>query len=250
MDSSACRRSLPHRAGFPVLVRVHQCTLPRFSGLQALSYGIIPLGEMALLTIRPAASDDADLAARLVYLSMGELADYLFSKARLSVNEILAGLFLMDGNRFSKDIADVAEWEGRPTGMLFSFPGWELIRRELSIGLGLLRLCGFWDVLRLSLPALSIANGIETRRDEYYLANMAIFPEFQGRGIGSCLLENAEEKAHKAGLQKCSLIVDVENPAARRLYERFGYRVEFTKTYPGPAEHAHAGYHRMLKELN
>jgi ribosomal protein S18 acetylase RimI-like enzyme len=91
---------------------------------------------------------------------------------------------------------------------------------------------------------------VETYRDEYYLANMAVFPDFQGRGIGSGLLAHAESKARDAGLKKCSLIVDTENPSARRLYERFGYQVVFTKTYPGPAEEAHAGYHRMVKELN
>jgi ribosomal protein S18 acetylase RimI-like enzyme len=201
-------------------------------------------------SIRAANPDDAELASRLMYLSMGELADYLFGGAHLSVDEILAGLFSLDGNRFSRSIADLAEWDGQPAGMMVSFPGWEFTRRELAIGLGLLKLCGLWDVLRLSVPALSIANGVETYRDEYYLANMAVSPDFQGRGIGSSLLAFAEDKARRAGLKKCSLIVDIENPAALRLYERCGYQVVFTKTYPGPAENAHAGYHRMLKELN
>ena len=202
------------------------------------------------LSIRPAILEDADLASGLIYLSMGELADYLFNGAHLSVNEILAGLFLLHGNRFSWNITDVAEWEGKPAGMLVSFPGREFTRRELSIGLGLLKLCGLPDVLRLSVNALSIANGVETRRNEYYLANMAVFPDFQRRGIGSALLAHVEGRAKEVGLNKCSLIVDTENPAARRLYERSGYRVVFTKTYPGPAEDAHAGYHRMVKELN
>jgi ribosomal protein S18 acetylase RimI-like enzyme len=207
-------------------------------------YGIMTLA------IRTADPDDAVLASRLMHLSMGELADYLFGGVRLSVDEILAGLFSLDGNRFSRSIADLAEWGGQPAGMLVSFPGREFTRRELAIGLGLLKLCGLWDVLRLSVRALSIANGVETYRDEYYLANMAVSPEFQGRGIGSNLMTHAEDKAWRAGLKKCSLIVDLENPAARRLYERCGYQVVFTKTYPGPAENAHAGYHRMLKELN
>jgi ribosomal protein S18 acetylase RimI-like enzyme len=204
---------------------------------------------MAIL-IRPAISDDAGLASRLIYLSMGELADYLFGGAHLSVDEILAGLFLLQGNRFSWSIAEFAEWDGQPAGMLVSFPGWEFTRREMNIGLGLLKSCGLWDVLRLSVRALAIANGVETLRNEYYLANMAVFPDFQGRGIGSRLLAHAECKAHGAGLKKCSLIVDTENPSARLLYERFGYEVVFTKKYSGPAEDAHAGYHRMLKELN
>ena len=201
------------------------------------------------LSIRPAAPDDAELAARLMYLSMGELADYLFGGVRRSVDEILASLYLMKNNRFSWCVADVAEWDGQPAGMLASFPGWEFTRRELAIGASLLKLCNFLEVLRLSIHAMSIANGVETYRDEYYLANMGVLPKFQGRGIGSGLMEHAEQKAREAGLEKCSLIVDTENPNAKRLYERFGYQVDFTKTYPGPAEDAHAGYHRMVKEL-
>ncbi|MFZ5908660.1 MAG: GNAT family N-acetyltransferase [Chloroflexota bacterium] len=178
-----------------------------------------------------------------------ELADYLFGGVHLPVEEILAGLFALPGNRFSMDVVDVAVREGQPAGMLACFPGQQFHRRELAIGLGLLRLCGLWDVMRLSVRALSIANGVETYRDEYYLANMAVFPNFQGRGIGSALLSCAEQKAKEAGLRKCSLIVDLENPAAQRLYERFGYRVVMTKTYPGAGGEAHAGYHRMVKEL-
>ena len=167
----------------------------------------------------------------------------------MSVDEILAGLYTLKDNRYGWGVADIAEWEGQPAGMLTSFPGREFARRELAIGAGLFKLCDFFEVLRLSLRALSIANGVETYRDEYYLANMGVLPEFQGRGIGSSLLKHAEQKARESGLEKCSLIVDTENPNAKRLYKRFGYQVDFTKTYPGTAEDAHAGYHRMFKEL-
>ena len=202
------------------------------------------------LTIRPADQTDAELAASLIYLSMGELADYLFGGGHLSIAEILAGLFLRADNRFSWRNTEIAEWEGAPAGMLASFAGRDLMRYELAIGLGLLRLCGLREVLRLAPRALSIAGGIETRRDEYYLANLGVLPDFQNRGIGSRLLNHAEGKARQAGLGKCSLIVDLENPAAQRLYERSGYRVVYSKEYPGPAEGAHAGYHRMVKVLN
>lgn len=206
--------------------------------------------QAPFLSIRPAKAEDARLVSQLIFLSMGrELSDYLFGGTHLSVGEILEGLFLLDGNRFSKCVAEVAEWNGQPVGALISFPGWEFTFREITIGLGLLKLCGVQDVMRLSLRALSIANGVETYRDEYYLANMAVSPDFQGRGIGWALLAHAEQKALNVGQRKCSLIVGTDNPAAKRLYERFGYRVVFTKMYPGPAEDAHAGYHRMIKDL-
>ena len=202
------------------------------------------------LAIRPAHAADVELAARLIYLSMGELADYLFGGVQISVEGILAGLFLREDDRFSWRRSEIAEWQGVSAGLLVSFAGREFLYREMTIGLGLLQLCGWLDVMRLSLRALSIANRIETRRDEYYLANMGVLPEYQNLGIGSGLLEQAEQKARSVGLDKCSLIVDLENLAAQRLYERAGYRVVYSKTYPGPAEQAHAGYHRMVKALN
>lgn len=208
------------------------------------------LGNSVFSTIRPANPDDAHLASQLTHLSMDELANYLFGIVHLSVNELLAGLFSLKGNRFSWDITDVANWNDEPVGMLVSFPGWEITRRNLTTGIGLLKLCGLLDFLRLAARAMSVAEGIETYRDEYYVSNLAVFPNLQGRGIGSFLLASVEDKAQSAGLKKCSLIVGTENPGARRLYERCGYQVVFTKTYSGPAADAHAGYHRMVKELN
>jgi ribosomal protein S18 acetylase RimI-like enzyme len=202
------------------------------------------------LVIRPSTCSDVELAATLIYSSMGELAEYLFGGVQLSAEEILEGLFLLNDNRFSWQKTDVAEWEGNPAGILISFAGREFTRRELSIGLGLLRLCGVMSVMRLSMRALSVANGIETLKDEYYLAHIAVLPGYQGRGIGSSLLKYAETKARKAGQGKCSLIVDLENPDAQRLYERWGYQIVYSKEYPGPARDAHAGYHRMVKVLN
>ena len=139
--------------------------------------------------ICPATCSDVELAARLIYSSMGELAEYLFGGVQKSVEDILAGLFLLKDNRYSWQRTDVAEWDSNPVGILISFTGREFARRELAIGFGLLRLCGIMDVFRLSMRALSIANGIETRQDEYYLAHMAILTEFQGRGIGSSLFK-------------------------------------------------------------
>lgn len=181
---------------------------------------------------------------------MGELADYLFGIVHLSVDELLAGLFSLKGNRFSWDITNVANWDEEPAGMLVSFPGWEITRRNLATGVGLFKLCGLLDLLRLAVRSMSIAKCVETYRNEYYVSNLAVFPNLQRRGLGSFLLAYAEDKAQSAGLKKCSLIVDTENLGARRLYERCGYQVVFTKTYPGPAAEAHAGYHRMVKELN
>jgi GNAT superfamily N-acetyltransferase len=201
------------------------------------------------LEIRPAKLDDAEVVVRLIRMSMGVLADYLFGEVRTPLDEILTGLYRLKANRYSWSRTDIAEWYDETVGMIISFPGGETLYRNIATGLGLFKLCNFIDVMRLGLRALSMGSGIETKRDEYYIANLAVLPPHQGHGIGSGLLAQVEGKAKKAGFYKCSLIVDTEKPAARRLYEHRGYHVVYAKAFVGAVEDPQAGYYRLVKEL-
>jgi len=66
-----------------------------------------------------------------------------------------------------------------------------------------------------------LANGI----DRAYIYAFRIHPSFQGRGIGSYLLQFVEQDLRLRGFERVSLNVSRENHEARRLYERFGYRI-------------------------
>ena len=46
---------------------------------------------------------------------------------------------------------------------------------------------------------------------------------FQGRGIGTALIGAAEAAARQLGHERVALGVGLDNPEARRLYERLGY---------------------------
>jgi GNAT superfamily N-acetyltransferase len=46
---------------------------------------------------------------------------------------------------------------------------------------------------------------------------------FQGRGIGTALIHAAEATARQLGYERIALGVGLDNPKARRLYERLGY---------------------------
>jgi [ribosomal protein S18]-alanine N-acetyltransferase len=61
------------------------------------------------------------------------------------------------------------------------------------------------------------------------LYSIAVAPEARGAGIGDELLAAAERNARKRGREKFRLEVRTDNAAARRLYERRGYRVFGTK---------------------
>ena len=64
----------------------------------------------------------------------------------------------------------------------------------------------------------------ESRPGEWYLDSLAVAPEAQGQGIGSKLLEFLPTHLKKQGQTKISLNVDLENPLAKKLYLRHGFK--------------------------
>jgi ribosomal protein S18 acetylase RimI-like enzyme len=58
-----------------------------------------------------------------------------------------------------------------------------------------------------------------------YLQSFRIKPHFRNRGIGTRLIEQAEEVLKEHGFQRAVIAVAQDNLDARRLYERQGYSV-------------------------
>ncbi len=58
----------------------------------------------------------------------------------------------------------------------------------------------------------------------WYVNVLATYPQFRGRGLGTGLLQAAEQIAASQGSMAMSIIVSDANDGARRLYERCGYR--------------------------
>ena len=53
--------------------------------------------------------------------------------------------------------------------------------------------------------------------------DLAVIPEYRGRGIGRLLLEGVEAKGHELGCCKLTLEVREDNHRAQHLYHRFGF---------------------------
>jgi ribosomal protein S18 acetylase RimI-like enzyme len=62
----------------------------------------------------------------------------------------------------------------------------------------------------------------ETRGDHVYIANIAVRPPFQGRGLGTSIVMMIMEEARQAGLP-VRLQVMPSNPRALRWYGRLGF---------------------------
>jgi ribosomal-protein-alanine N-acetyltransferase len=66
--------------------------------------------------------------------------------------------------------------------------------------------CGFWLIL-----------------DEAHITNIAVHPEFRGKGYGKRLLQYVMERARRLGALKMTLEVRVSNHVAQSLYEKMGF---------------------------
>jgi ribosomal-protein-alanine N-acetyltransferase len=94
----------------------------------------------------------------------------------------------------------------------------------------------------LRLPDCRVAGYIATWViiDEVHINNLAVRPEHRGRGLGSALLVHALEEGERQGAPRATLEVRRSNEAARRLYERAGFRVAGVRRdyYSHPTEDA------------
>lgn len=68
-----------------------------------------------------------------------------------------------------------------------------------------------------------VVFGCEAAPEVGFILQVAVVPEFQGRGLGRTLLCEAAHCFREAGCKRLALGVTVDNPA-RRLYERLGFR--------------------------
>jgi len=112
------------------------------------------------------------------------------------------------------------------------YPGEELARSDIEQGF-LYLLEDYGAATLLQWDDLEDMNlGFEYTEKPCVLCRLCLHPDHQGRGEGKLLLAHVEEQARQLGYQSMHLLVDVDNPIARRVYDRAGYRqVNQTELY-------------------
>jgi ribosomal protein S18 acetylase RimI-like enzyme len=184
--------------------------------------------------IRPAAREDADSVARLLYETATGLYDVYAGGSRRALR-ILRAAYCRAGNSASQEIVSVAEIEGEVAGAVATFPVTEGDRRASRFLRVTLARTPPWRWPRaISLFHRGADLTPVPPPQSLYVDALATDARFRRRGVARALLEEAERQATAGGLRHVALDTAATNAAAQALYEAAGFRVTERRPASGP----------------
>ncbi|MEM8744667.1 MAG: GNAT family N-acetyltransferase [Pseudomonadota bacterium] len=174
--------------------------------------------ENSSLTMRAAAPDDADHLAQLINYAGEGMPLYLWERMA-EQDETPWDVGRRRAKRteggFSYLNATVAEVDGEVAGCLI---GYALPEEPEAID--------YESMPGMFVPLQELENLAPAT---WYVNVLAVHPHLRGTGVGSALLQIADQRAAETGCPGLSIIVADANTGARRLYERSGYVEQATR---------------------
>lgn len=203
------------------------------------------------LNIRPAKPDDALIAAALLAETTGEFGVHVLGLGSPELQFKALCLWFEDSaNRFSYQVASIAELAGLTAGVLVAFEGRLLNRLTLGCARRIFRAYTPANAFTMIKRNLHLAGQREAEKDEYLIAHLAVAEGFRKQGVGQALLEKAAQDARAAGYEKLVLEVEVDNHKAVALYHKSGFEVAGTfKFNDRTSSISSPGFYKMLKTL-
>lgn len=203
------------------------------------------------ITYRPAQPDNARQAAQLIFETFPKMATYVIGlgDARRA-KKILTEIFAEAGHRFSYQFTELVYQGGEVVGMFIAYPGQGLTKKGWHLAKALLKHYTITEKITLILRSLPLIFIQEAAADEYLLSNLAVKKGQRSQGIGAQILKQVEAQALQAEYRRLALMVDIDNPDARRFYQEHGFKVKALHLEADKrVKHLGPGYQRMVKEL-
>src|SRR5271165_161274 len=189
---------------------------------------------MTARMIRQAVASDAEKAVPLILQAIGHIAFVLTGTTdSQEAAFVLGDFFVQKDNRISYQNALVMEEEWELVGVAIFYDGAKA--RELDVPLERAAAKKSGDS-NYSIPT-------EPEASEFYMDALSVSPRCQRKGHGSKLIEAACDRARKLGHHRIALLIEVDNAAAKPLYERLGFCTDYTKRIAGQE------YFHMIRSL-
>lgn len=179
------------------------------------------------MQIRQAIVQDAAAIAPLIYDAIGDIANSLTNESTVegAINGIQRLIERTD-NRHSYLNTYVAEENGQIVGVIVLYDG--LTGNTLDA---------------VHARTYNITIDAEAHDDEFYIDTICVHPAMRGQGVGTMLLQFAEEIGRAKGHHKLALNVELQKDKARKLYEKMGFVVT------EPWEIIGEPFHHMVKVI-
>ncbi|MGH2978106.1 MAG: GNAT family N-acetyltransferase [Solirubrobacterales bacterium] len=177
----------------------------------------------AQIHVRPARAGEEALLAPLLY-AVSPAAHDRFAGGRARALKLIATGLERSGTSGSTEVTYVAEVAARPAGIVCCYPVSEGADRAAAYaGIGLRQAPVWRRPLMLRFLRRVERATPPPAPDSLYVDALGTAPELRRRGVASALLAAAEDRGRRLGLVRVSLETEVDNDAARALYERCGF---------------------------
>jgi ribosomal protein S18 acetylase RimI-like enzyme len=166
------------------------------------------------MIIRRAELKDAKKIAEYLLLAMEEIVyEFIDQRSNEKALAFMNWCVENENTQYSYQNAWVAEDENQIIGAVVIYDGAELhfLRKNVEN-----------YIKTVTIKPFKPED--ETQEGEYYIDSFGVSKEHQGKGVGSKMLSHLiQEYSLTQGLT-LGLLVEKDNPAAKRLYERLGFK--------------------------
>jgi len=177
------------------------------------------------LTLRHSKKEEVDQAVPLIYSSGPPSFEYVFKNDKVTAQDFLRYAFVREGGEFSYQNHYSLYWEDKLVGIGSVFDAKEAGGFVLADAMNIFRFYKFGSLGPVQ-SGLKIEKLILLpKKKEIAIAHLGIEPHMQGKGLGTKLIELLKTKANKTAESIWVLDVSEENPRAKALYDRLGFKV-------------------------
>lgn len=181
--------------------------------------------------IRQGKKTDAPKIARLLLVAMEEIVyRFIGTDDWAQAVDFLEGLVAEPDNQYAYQYVWVLENNEQIVGAALVYDGGRLRQLRAPV----------WKRLSERFGRCPKIED-ETQEGEYYLDCLAIDLSWQGKGFGSILIKHLITHFVQQEGRVLGLLVDQNNPHAKRLYQRLGFKVVGEKLLMGK-RHEHMQY--------
>lgn len=172
------------------------------------------------MNFRKARSNEAETISPFLMLAMEDIVyRFIGEESKVQARQFLTDLIGQKSNQYSYENCWVVELNNEIAAVAVVYDGARLHELRKPVA----------SYIKARFNT-DFSPEDETQAGEYYIDCISVIPQHQGKGIGSQLLKFLIEEYVRKGKFPLGLLVDKDNPNARKLYLKMGFDVVGMKT--------------------